>query len=186
MKLETERLILRQWQDDDLDPFTRINRDPLIMEYFPRPLDKKATEKLVKRFQAHFKKYGYGFYAIELKESGDFIGFVGLGNVEIDVPFKPAVEFAWRLDYSHWGKGYATEAALAVANHAFTTLELKELVAYTVFDNVRSIHVMEKLGMKLDKKGDFHYPGFSKDSPLAKHVLFRMKAQDFQKAEKAA
>jgi len=179
MILETQRLILREWQDDDLDIFARMNRDPLVMEYFPRSLDAADTEKLVKRFRAHLKKHGYGFYALEMKESAQFIGFVGLGQVDLDVPFKPAVEMAWRLDYEHWGKGYATESALAVANHAFGTLEMDEIVSFSVFDNRRSIHVMEKLGMVRDSGGDFHYPRLPKDSPLAKHVLYRLNKAGF-------
>ncbi len=185
MSIETERMILREWKDEDLDGFARINSDHLIMEYFPRRLDEKDTEKLVQRFRAHFKKYGYGFYAIELKATGQFIGFVGLGHVELEVPFAPAVEIAWRLDYESWGKGYATEAALAVLHYAFTELGLDEVVAYAVFDNRRSIHVMEKLGMKHDKKGDFMYPKLPEDSPLAKHVLYRLKKKDFIESEAA-
>lgn len=177
--LETERLILREWKKSDIDLFVRINRDPLIMEYFPRTLDEKATRTLVERFEKHFKKYGYGFYALELKENSKFIGFVGISHVEIDVPFKPAIEIAWRLDYEYWGQGYATEAASEVLRYAFTELGLKDIVAYTVFDNTRSIHVMEKLGMEHDPKGDFSYPKLPDDHPLSRHVLYRLKAKDF-------
>lgn len=180
--LETERLILREWKKSDHEKFARINHDPLIMEYFPRTLDAKDTDKLVERFQKHFKKYGYGFYALELKESGEFIGFVGINHVEIDVPFKPAVEIAWRLDYEYWGQGYATEAAQAVLRHAFSELGLKEVVAYTVFDNNRAIHIIEKLGMKRDPKGDFSYPKLPDDHPMSRHVLYRLKQKDFNAA----
>lgn len=180
--LETDRLILREWREEDFEPFARINNDPLIMEYFPRRLADKDSDKLAKRFQAHFKKYGYGPYVVQNKEDGAFMGFVGLQKVESDVPFKGAVEIAWRMDYEYWGKGYATEAALAVLHHAFTELGLKEVVAYAVHDNTRAIHVIEKIGMKQDPKGDFHYPGLPKDSALGNFVLYRMTKADYQAA----
>lgn len=173
--IETERLILRDWQDSDQAPFARMNGDPLVMEFLPRHMDEKASNKLVKRFQDHFKKYGYGLFAVEIKESGEFAGFVGLHNVEFEAPFTPAVEIAWRLDYEYWGKGYGSEAAKAVLNYAFKTLKLKEVVAFTVHDNTRTIHVMEKIGMKRDPKGDFDYPALKKGHPLGRFVLYRMK-----------
>jgi RimJ/RimL family protein N-acetyltransferase len=177
--IETERLILRDWKDEDIQPFARMNADPIIMEYFPRRLNEKDTGKLVGRFQEHFKKHGYGPYAVQNKSTGEFIGFTGLHYVEFEAPFTPAVEIAWRLDYEHWGKGYATEASLAVLNHAFTKLKLKEVVAYAVHDNERAIHIMEKVGMKRDPKGDFNYPNLPSTSPLGKFVLYRVKKKDF-------
>ncbi len=171
--LETPRLILREWRDEDLEPFARMNADPLIMEYMPRSLDESASNRLVSRFKKHFKKYNYGLYALELKSSGEFMGFVGLNNVEFDAAFTPAVEIAWRLDYGFWGKGYATEAAQAVLDHAFGKLLLKEIVSFTVFDNERSIHVMKKIGMLRDEAGDFDYPSLRKGHPLGRFVLYR-------------
>src|SRR5262249_19148536 len=104
--IETERLILRDWKDEDVAPFARMNADPIIMEYFPRRLAEKDTKKLVKHFRDHFKKYGYGPYAVELKKDQSFIGFVGLDKVPFQAKFTPATEIAWRLDYAYWGQGY--------------------------------------------------------------------------------
>ncbi len=179
--LETERLILRDWKDEDIAPFARMNADPIVMEYFPRRLDEKATARLVGRFQDHFEKHGYGPYAIELKKTGEFIGFVGLHDVEFQAAFTPATEIAWRLDYGHWGQGYATEAARAVLDLAFNQLSLKEIVAFAVYDNEAAIHIMEKLGMKRDPKGDFDYPALAADHPLSKCVLYRLTAKDLTK-----
>jgi RimJ/RimL family protein N-acetyltransferase len=173
--LETERLILREWKNEDSEVFARMNGDPLVMEYLPRVLDARASAKLMDRFKAHFKEHGYGLYAVERKEDGAFIGFVGLDNVTFEAHFTPAVEIAWRLDYEYWGKGYATEAAQAVIKHAFNTLKLKEIVAFTVHDNERMIHILEKLGMKKDEKGDFDYPLLAKGHPLGRFVLYRLK-----------
>ncbi len=180
--IETPRLILRQWRAEDAPLFARINGDPLIMQYMPRVLPPKDSDKLVKRFDDHFSKHGYGMYAVESRESGVFMGTVGLQHVDFKVPFAPAVEVAWRLDYEFWGQGYATEAARAVADFAFNDLKLKEIVAFTVHDNTRSIHVMEKLGMAHDEKGDFDYPSLPKGHPLGRHVLYRLKAKDYSSA----
>lgn len=177
--IETDRLVLREWHDDDMAEFARINADPLIMEYMPRVLPPKDSDKLVKRFRAHFKKHGYGMYALERKEDGVFMGTVGLNHVEIDVSFAPAVEIAWRLDYGFWGQGYATEAARAVLHAAFERFDLKEVVAFTVHDNERSTHVMEKLGMSRIKSGDFDYPGLPKGHPLGRFVLYKIRASQF-------
>lgn len=184
--LETERLILREWKDEDRSIFARMNGDPMIMEHMPRALDEKASNKLVDRFQKHFKEHGYGLYACERKSDGAFMGFVGLETVIIDVPFKPAVEIAWRLDYEYWGHGYATEAAQRVLQHAFEELNLKEIVAFSVHDNARAIHIIEKLGMKRDPKGDFDYPGLAKGHPLGRFSLYRLKRKDYLSQQEAA
>lgn len=95
-------------------------------------------------------------------------------NVDFKAAFTPAIELAWRLDYEHWGKGYASEAARAVIDHAFTVLSLTELVAYTVHDNVRTIAMMEKLGMEYQKGEDFDYPALRKGHPLGRFVLYKI------------
>lgn len=184
--LETQRLILREWREEDRAPFARINADPIIMEYLPRVLDEKSSNKLVDRFQSHFKAHGYGLYAVENKEDSAFVGFVGLNNVEFDAHFTPAIEIAWRLDYGYWGKGYATEAAQRVLSYAFQDLGLKEMVSFTVHDNTRSIHVMEKLGFKQDEEGDFDYPALRKGHPLGRFSLFRLLKDDYAGLENAA
>ncbi len=171
--LETERLILREWREEDFPHFARINADPLIMEYMPRVLPPKDSDKLAKRFIKHIKKHGYGMYALERKEDGAFMGTVGLNNVEFKAHFTPAVEIAWRLDYEFWGSGYATEAAKCIFKYGFEDLKLDEIVAFTVHDNVRSIHVMERLGMTHDETGDFDYPSLRKGHPLGKFILCR-------------
>lgn len=171
--IETERLVLRDWKDEDRKPFARMNADPIVMEYFPRRLGDDDTNRLVDRFQEHFKKHGYGPYAVELKKTGAFMGFVGLHDVEFKAHFTPAVEIAWRLDYEFWGQGFATEAAKEVLTYASKKLKLPEVVAFAVHDNTRAIHIMEKIGMKRDPEGDFDFPSLRKDHPLGKFVLYR-------------
>jgi RimJ/RimL family protein N-acetyltransferase len=171
--IETERLLLREWTDEDRAPFVRMNGDPMVMEYLPRSLDEKASNKLVDRFQEHFEKYGYGLYAIERKEDAEFVGFCGLKNVEFDAPFTPAIEIAWRLDYEYWGKGYGSETGKAVFAHGHKKLKIKEIVSFTVHDNVRTISLIEKVGMKKVEGGDFDYPTLPKGHPLGRFVLYK-------------
>lgn len=180
--LETDRLILREWREEDREHFARMNADAMVMEFLPRALDRKASDKLMERFKGHFKKHGFGLFALESKDSGEFIGFVGLENVSFEASFAPAVEIAWRLDYEFWGRGYATEAGRRVLQYAFDDLKLKEVVAFTVHDNERTIRIMEKIGMTRDPKGDFDYPLLPAGHPFGKFVLYRMKAKDFKKA----
>lgn len=171
--IETERLCLREWQDEDLKPFARMNADPVVMEYLPRVLGEKASKRHMKEFQAHFKKHGFGLYVVEAKETGEFSGFVGLNHVGFDAAFTPAVELAWRLDYEYWGQGYASEAAYGVLEHAFGALDLKEIVSFTVHDNARTTKLMEKIGMEYQDGCDFDYPTLRKGHPLGRFVLYK-------------
>jgi len=110
---------------------------------------------------------------LERKEDGAFMGFTGLQRVPFRAAFTPAIEIAWRLDYEFWGQGYASEAAKAVLEHGFDVQGLDEVVAFTVHDNVRSIGVMEKIGMKKVRGGKFDYPTLPKNHPLGSFVLYR-------------
>ncbi len=146
--IETERLILRAWQDEDLPIFARINSDPLIMEYMPRILPPADSDKLAVHFSEHIEKHGFGMYALETKESGEFVGTVGLNTVEFKAHFTPAVEVAWRLDYGAWGKGYATEAVQAVVSWAVEQPSIMRVWALCDVDNIASARVLEKVGME--------------------------------------
>jgi RimJ/RimL family protein N-acetyltransferase len=171
--IETERLVLREWVDADLESFARMNADPVVMEHLPRVLGLPSSKRHMAAFQAHFDKHGYGLYVLERKEDGEFVGFVGLDHVDFKAKFTPAVELAWRLDYEYWGQGYASEAARAVLAHAKDTLKLKSVVAFTVSDNSRTIALMDKLGMAYQEGQDFDYPALKKGHPLGRFVLYR-------------
>lgn len=179
-QLESERLILREWKDEDREPFARMNADPMVMEFMPRLLPPDDSGKLVDRFQAHFKKHGYGLYALERKADGAFLGFTGLNHVDPRMPPAPAVEIAWRLDYHFWGNGYATEAAERSLAYGFEEAGLAEIVSFTVHDNMRSVHIMEKIGMRRDEAGDFDYPGLPQGHPLGRFVLYRLTAEQYR------
>ena len=152
-----------------------MNADPRVTEFLPTPLDRPASDALVARVEAHFQKHGFGLWAVEIRGSGSFAGFVGLQTPPFEAPFTPCVEIGWRLAPETWGKGYATEAALAVIHHGFTTLGLQEILSWTVPANVRSQRVMAKLGMTHDPRDDFDHPLLSEGHPLRRHVLYRLR-----------
>jgi RimJ/RimL family protein N-acetyltransferase len=174
-EIETERLILREWQDRDLDVFSRINQDPKVLEFLPAPLNLEETAAWIDRIKKHFSLHGFGLWAAELKSTGKLIGYVGLSIPSFEAHFTPCVEIGWRLGSEHWGYGYATEAAKAVLKVGFDKFGLDEIVSFTVPTNERSIHVMEKIGMKRDFGGDFSHPKLPKDHLLSAHVLFKIK-----------
>jgi RimJ/RimL family protein N-acetyltransferase len=174
-KIETSRLILREWQDQDLNEFAHINQDPKVLEYLPAPLSIQETAAWIDRIKKHFIENGFGLWAAKIKETGELIGYVGLSIPSFDAHFTPCVEIGWRLASKHWAKGYATEAAKKVLEIGFAELGLKEIVSFTVPANMRSIRVMEKIGMSRDLSGDFYHPKLPRDDALALHVLYRKK-----------
>jgi RimJ/RimL family protein N-acetyltransferase len=112
-------------------------------------------------------------FATALKETNELIGFIGLSKPTFEAHFTPCVEVGWRLASAHWGQGYASEGAEAVLQYGFTKLRLKEIVSFTVPANLRSIRVIEKLGMHRDAKGDFAHPKLPTDHSLSHHILYR-------------
>ena len=144
------------------------------MEHFPATLSRTEAALLLARLEAGFERDGYGFWAVEVRGESPLAGFVGLSPVPEDIPFAPGVEVGWRLGREHWGRGIAHEAAAAALDYGFGTLHLDEIVAYTAVGNSRSRRLMERLGMSYDAAGDFDHPRVSSDSPLARHVVYRL------------
>jgi len=182
--LSTERLILRTWKPGDTPLMTAISSDPVVMEHFPAIQDNAATQTLIDHINQHYKKFGYAAYAVEIKDTHEFIGFVGLNHPSFEIPdFQPEslpiVEIAWRLSSKHWGKGYATEAARAVLHYAFTALNLHEIISFTVPANAKSRRVMEKIGLHHFEEDDFDHPKLEKNSPLKRHVLYRITRDNY-------
>jgi RimJ/RimL family protein N-acetyltransferase len=175
-QLRTDRVVLRRWRAADLDPFSRINADADVMEFFPRPLARHESAALIARFETGFVQRGYGLWALEIPGRASLAGFVGLQPVEATMPFAPAVEIGWRLGRAHWGKGFATEAAREAMRFAFEQIELPSLVSFTAFANERSRHVMERVGMTRRAAEDFDNPQLPDGHPLARHVLYRRDA----------
>lgn len=175
-ELQTERLLLRRWRAEDLAPFAALNADPVVMEHFPSTLDRAESDELIARIERGFERDGYGFWAVEIRDTGALAGFVGISPVGEEMPFHPAVEIGWRLSREHWGAGIASEAARESARFGFEQLQLPEIVAFTAVVNLRSRRVMERLGMSRDRAADFLHPLIEPADPLAAHVLYRLAA----------
>jgi RimJ/RimL family protein N-acetyltransferase len=172
----TQRLLLREWRDADVDEFAAINADPAVMEYFPETYTEERTRRFVARIRERWAELGYGLWAVELKDTGRFIGYVGLWPATFPAHFTPAVEVGWRLAADQWGHGYATEGARAALNYGFETLGLEEIVSFTSVLNLRSVRVMERLGMR--RAADFEHPNVPEGHPLRLHVLYRIRRED--------
>jgi len=171
--LQTSRLILRNWKQNDIEPFAILNSDPRVCEFLPNVLSQEETLTSVIKIQSHFKKHAFGLFAVELISTKTFIGFVGLKYFSFDSHFTPSVELAWRLSWENWGQGLATEAAQKVTQYGFETLGLPEILAITAKNNQGSRRVMEKLGMFTNEDENFLHPQLEYSHPLAEHVLYR-------------
>lgn len=178
--IKTERLILRPWREEDLEPFAQLNADPRVMEYFPSVKSYEETAEEFGLIRAGFETIGWGFWAASLIESGKFIGFIGLKNVGFKANFTPAVEIGWRLAHEYWGKGYATEGAKASLKYGFETLQLDEIVSFTPTQNKRSQNVMLKIGMTHYPEKDFDHPRLTEGHWLRRHVLYLIKKSEWR------
>ena len=174
--LSTARLRLREWRPEDLPAFAAMNADPRVMEFYPKPLAAEESNAMAGRIQRHIAERGFGLWAVEAPGVADFLGYVGLSVPAYETAFTPCVEIGWRLGAASWGQGYATEAARAALAHGFGTLELREIVSFTVPANRRSRAVMERLGMTRDPSEDFDHPLLPEGHPLRRHVLYRLAA----------
>jgi RimJ/RimL family protein N-acetyltransferase len=173
-RLRTDRLLLREWQNADREPFAELNADPRVAEFLSGTLDRAASDALFDRIVGHWAKNGHGLWAVERIDDGAFLGFVGLATHAFEAAFMPSVEVGWRLAPAAWGHGYATEAARAALRFGFENLGLAEIVSFTVPGNVKSRAVMERLGMTRDAAGDFDHPRLPEGHRLRRHVLYRL------------
>jgi RimJ/RimL family protein N-acetyltransferase len=181
--LQTSRLLLREWRDSDRAPFAEMNRDPLVMRYFPGLMERPASDAFVDRLQELHQGLGYTLWVVEVIDSErgttPFAGFTGLMPPTFDPPFEhcePVAEVGWRLRPQWWGIGIATEGARASIAHGFDVVRLPEILSFTVVTNTQSRAVMERIGMHL--AGEFDHPRAQPDAPWKRHVLYRMNPTD--------
>jgi len=166
--MRTERLVMREWRESDRDAWAEMNADPAVREFFPTVLTREQSDEAFDRISGALAERGWGLWAVSLDDR--FLGFTGLAQPD----FRPEREIGWRFAVSAWGKGYATEAARAVLDFAFTELDLPEVVSFTTTGNLRSRAVMERLGMTHDPAEDFDHPAVAEGHPLQRHVLYRI------------
>lgn len=171
-EFHTERLLMRRWRDSDRAPFAALNADPDVMHYFPAPLDRAESDRLVDRIERHFDRQGFGLWALEVLESGEFIGFTGLNPMPAGVPGAGGQEVGWRLSRHSWHQGYATEAARAALDVGLSRLGLPAIWSMTAVFNTPSQAVMRRLGMV--RSQIFDHPGIALGHPLRPHVAYRV------------
>jgi len=178
-ELRTRRLLLRRWREADREPFAALNADPEVMAHFPHPLTRDRSHRMIELIEAEFERHDFGLWALEVIDTGQFVGFAGLNEVGFTAQFTPAIEVGWRLARTAWGHGYATEAARAALAYGFDNAVLSEVVSFTAVTNLRSQAVMRRLGMTHDPADDFDHPQLPARHRLSRHVLYRITAERF-------
>jgi RimJ/RimL family protein N-acetyltransferase len=172
MNLPGPRVILRQWNDADLEPFAAMNADPEVMEFFPNPSTMEQSLASLARLKRGIDERGWGLWAVEIEQ--EFAGFTGLADPNLEAHFTPCVEIGWRFHRRFWGRGYALEAAQVALRFAFETLRLQEVVSFTAQLNERSQRLMQRLGLTHSALDDFEHPMLPAGHPLRHHVLYRI------------
>jgi RimJ/RimL family protein N-acetyltransferase len=170
--IETERLVLRTWQKNDVKPFFDINQDMNVIEFLLSSMTIEEVENFIQRCNKSYEENKFCLFATEIKETKEIAGFIGLSIPRFQSHFTPAVEIGWRLGSQYWNKGYATEGANACLTYGFNKCSLNKIVSFTVPNNKRSIAVMKKIGMKKVMDGDFIHPLVPINHKLSKHVLY--------------
>ena len=174
MIMETARIRLRPWREDDFVPFRTLNADPHIMRFFPAPLTHEQSDALAFSIQERMKRQGFGLWALELPGRTPFAGFVGLNVPSFDASL---VEIGWRLHSDFWGQGFATEAAAVALEAGFTRFGLESICSFTAAVNTPSERVMQRLAMEHHPEDDFDHPALPAGHRLQRHVLYRMSKQ---------
>ncbi len=158
-----------------------MNSDTEVMRFLPKLLSREESDAMVARIEEHFEQHGFSWWALEVKETGEFIGFTGLAVPKFESHFTPCVEIGWRLAKTHWKRGFATEAAHAALQFGFSSIGLNEIVSFTVPANKPSIAVMERLGMQRNPKEDFDHLKLPEGDQLRRHLLYRLKRENYEK-----
>lgn len=180
----TARLRLRTWRDADRGPFAALNADPQTMAFFASPVSRDASDASIDAWQAQFAQQGWSNWAVERRDTAEFIGFVGLSVPRRVLPCSPCVEIGWRLARAQWGQGFATEAARAVLWAGFMQIGLAEIVSFTTLLNLRSRAVMERIGL-IDAQQNFEHPGVPEGHAFRMHCLYRLRHDEWQAAQSA-
>ncbi|KPF42375.1 GNAT family N-acetyltransferase [Rhizobium sp. AAP43] len=175
MEIVTERLVLRNWQEEDRNLFREINRDSKVMEFFPYRRTHGEADMMMDRIRDQIAQSGLGLFALADRHTNEAMGFCGVSPAVLPgILPADAYEIGWRTATRFWGKGFVTEAASAVLDHAFNNHRLKEIFAFAVAHNRRSIAVMERIGMHRLEGRDFDHPLVPVSHPQLKpHILYR-------------
>ena len=170
-RIETERLVLRHWRDEDLDGFAAMNADAEVMRFIGdgHVQDRAEAADLLGRIRRGWDDHGFGRWALERRSDGVFAGFCGVGFLKSFPELAGEPEIGWRLPRALWGAGYATEAAIASRDDFFQTTEYDHLISLSNPGNVASERIMAKLGMR--RVEDVRHPTFG---AIHRHRLDRV------------
>jgi RimJ/RimL family protein N-acetyltransferase len=174
VRLETERLIIREWELSDREAYAAIAMNPEVRRFYFDVPTREQVDATLDRLIEFYRRDGFGLLAVERKADGALLGDVGIVPVGMPIRGNPPVEIGWLLGKQYWGQGYAPEAAQAWLDYAFNDLNLAEVVAWTTVTNVPSQRVMQKLGMSTSPEDNFVHPKSPPGHPLGPHVLYRI------------
>ncbi|MEU3525851.1 GNAT family N-acetyltransferase [Streptomyces sp. NPDC038707] len=148
--LETPRLVLRRWREEDVAPMAAIHADPEVMRWIRdgSVRDEQQTRDGIQAWEREWEAQGFGLFAVEIRSTGELAGFTGLSVPRFLPEVLPAVEVGWRLGRPHWGQGLATEAAAAAVRFGFEERGLERIVSIAQVGNDASERIMTKLGMR--------------------------------------
>jgi RimJ/RimL family protein N-acetyltransferase len=173
--IETERLIVRPWQDSDREPFAAMGQDPEVMEHLGPLMSRAQADEAVDRMMALQQARGHCFWAVERRDGSAFLGFCGLKVAPENIRgIEGAIEIGWRLRRDAWGHGYAREAAAACLGWGWANLPDDRIIAITTRGNVRSWGLMERLGMVRRHDLDFDHPNLAEGDPLRPHITYEI------------
>ncbi|ANS78453.1 acetyltransferase, GNAT family [Serinicoccus hydrothermalis] len=177
----TRRLVLRGFTDADREPFAALNADPEVTRHLQGPLSRERSDAFVDRIAACWSERGWGLWALERRDTGEFVGYTGLWPADF-LPDGPSVEVGWRLARPAWGHGYAPEAAREALRFGFTEVGLEEIVSFTAAGNTASLRVMDKIGLVRDPARDFDHPRVDAAAypQLVRHLFHALTEQEWR------
>jgi RimJ/RimL family protein N-acetyltransferase len=172
--IETGRLTLRAWRNDDVPSYHAMGSDAAFMHYLGPAMSLADAEAAAARQNAYLETFGACFWAIEHRTSGAFIGYCGIKPGPAGTPIAGLPEIGWGIAPDHQRRGYAHEAAAACLDWSRTATDWPSVFAITVPDNTGSRGLVEKLGMTRLADGDFDHPALAAGHPLRRHILYRI------------
>ncbi|MFC4723492.1 GNAT family N-acetyltransferase [Geojedonia litorea] len=169
-EIQTDRLVLREITFADKDELFELHTDPDVQKHTGEPVVEslEEIEQSITGRLHDYKTYGFGRLAVIEKGTNAFIGWAGLAYL----PEFDKIDIGYRLKKKYWGKGYATEASIAIINYAFNVLQLEQIIAIAMPENKASIKVMEKIGMTYDKHAPY-------DAVIQNAVWYKLSKIDY-------
>ncbi len=167
----SDRLGFRNWTSTDIDKMHEINSDEEVMEFFPGIPTKQQTIEFVERMKKQFEDIGFCYFAVDILEDNEFIGFIGLSIQTFEADFTPCIDIGWRIKSSEWNKGLATEGAKKCIDYALNDLKFEKIYSIAPKINTKSEHIMTKIGMK--KQYEFEHSLLTNNDQLKNCVLYK-------------